>query len=309
MIAVNQVLTPKVTQGTVSDEAVADPEIPFSNTLDELLEDSMTEFEAEDLLLGELEEGQLMAEQGLGEEAILVEENILETLTDDENQIALAVPIAPEFVPDSQTRTQTQNGESIHQQSGLSRLEVLQQGKQLSEEFLLVPEQRVDNKAPDKNILANLQNSQEVERPFAELISESKSVSKVNLDESSSAHPFTNMKDVFQKTEPVAEVGDKLDQMQAVLKQQFRAENIDDVQAETQQEQILNAGLIKPGEQVQAAATRVPIESRIRIGSEQTESAFSLKSGLEPVPGLGPVTASSNFQSQLISKVEGAQQA
>ena len=32
MIAVNQVLTPKVTQGTVSDEAVADPEIPFSNT-------------------------------------------------------------------------------------------------------------------------------------------------------------------------------------------------------------------------------------------------------------------------------------
>ncbi len=66
MIAVNQVLTPKVTQGTVADEAVADPEIPFSNTLDELLEDSMTEFEAEDLLLGELEEGQLMAEQGLG---------------------------------------------------------------------------------------------------------------------------------------------------------------------------------------------------------------------------------------------------
>ena len=308
MIAVNQVLTPKVTQGTVSDEAVADPEIPFSNTLDELLEDSMTEFEAEDLLLGELEEGQLMAEQGLGEEAILVEENILETLTDDENQIALAVPMAPEFVPDSQTRTQTQNGESIHQQSGLSRLEVLQQGKQLSEEFLLVPEQRVDNKTPDKKILANLQNSQEVERPFAELISESKSVSKVNLDESSSAHPFTNMKDVFQKTEPVAEVGDKLDQMQAVLKQQFRAENIDDVQAETQQEQILNAGLIKPGEQVQAAATRVPIESRIRIGSEQTESTFSLKSGLEPVPGLEPVTASSNFQSQLISKVEGAQQ-
>ena len=114
MIAVNQVLTPKVTQGTVSDEAVADPEIPFSNTLDELLEDSMTEFEAEDLLLGELEDGQLMAEQGLGEEAILVEENILETLTDDENQIALAVPMAPEFVPDSQTRTQTQNGESIH---------------------------------------------------------------------------------------------------------------------------------------------------------------------------------------------------
>ncbi|MEC8148683.1 MAG: flagellar hook-length control protein FliK, partial [SAR324 cluster bacterium] len=105
-----------------------------------------------------------------------------------------------------------------------------------------------------------------------------------------------------------AEVGDKLDQMQAVLKQQFRAENIDDVQAETQQEQILNAGLIKPGEQVQAAATRVPIESRIRIGSEQTESAFSLKSGLEPVPGLEPVTASNNFQSQLISKVEGAQQ-
>ena len=103
MIAVNQVLTPKVTQGTVSDEAVADPEIPFSNTLDELLEDSMTEFEAEDLLLGELEEGQLMAEQGLGEESILVEENILETLTDDENQIALAVPMAPEFVPDSQT--------------------------------------------------------------------------------------------------------------------------------------------------------------------------------------------------------------
>ncbi len=72
MIAVNQVLTPKVTQGTVSDEAVADPEIPFSNTLDELLEDSMTEFEAEDLLLGELEEGQLMAEQGLGEEVALV---------------------------------------------------------------------------------------------------------------------------------------------------------------------------------------------------------------------------------------------
>ena len=140
--------------------------------------------------------------------------------------------MAPEFVPDSQTRTQTQNGESINQQSGLSRLEVLQQGKQLSEEFLLVPEQRVDNKAPDKNILENLQNSHEVERPFAELISESKSVSKVNLDESSSAHPFTNMKDVFQKTEPVAEVGDKLDQMQAVLKQQFRAENIDDVQAE-----------------------------------------------------------------------------
>ena len=94
MIAVNQVLTSKVTQGTVSDEAVADPEIPFSNTLDELLEDSMTEFEAEDLLLGELEEGQLMAEQELGEEAILVEENILETLTDDENQIALAVPMA-----------------------------------------------------------------------------------------------------------------------------------------------------------------------------------------------------------------------
>ena len=92
MIAVNQVLTPKVTQGTVSDEAVADPEIPFSNTLDELLEDSMTEFEAEDLLLGELEEGQLMAEQGLGEEAILVEENILETLTDDENQILLQFP-------------------------------------------------------------------------------------------------------------------------------------------------------------------------------------------------------------------------
>ncbi len=304
MIAVNQVLTPKVTQGTVSDESVADPEIPFSNTLDELLEDSMTEFEAEDLLLGELEDGQLMAEQGLGEEAILVEENILETLTDDENQIALAVPIAPEFVPDSQNRTQTQNGESINQQSGLSRLEVLQQGKQLSEEFLLVPEQRVDNKAPDKNILANLQNSLEAERPFAELISES----KANLDESSSAHPFTNMKDVFQKTEPVAEVGDKLDQMQAVLKQQFRAENIDDVQAETQQEQILNAGLIKPGEQVQAAATRVPIESRIRIGSEQTESAFSLKSGLEPVPGLEPVTANNNFQSQLISKVEGAQQ-
>ena len=308
MIAVNQVLTPKVTQGTVSDDAVTDPEIPFSNTLDELLEDSMTEFEAEDLLLGELEDGQLMAEQGLGEEAILVEENILETLMDDENQIALAVPIAPEFVPDSQNRTQTQNGESINQQSGLSRLEVLQQGKQLSEEFLLVPEQRVDNKAPDKNILANLQNSQEVERPFADLISESKSVSKVNLDESSSAHPFTNMKDVFQKTESVAEVGDKMDQMQAVLKQQFRAENIDDVQAETQQEQILNAGLIKPGEQVQAAATRVPIESRIRIGSEQTESAFSLKSGLEPVPGLEPVTASNNFQSQLISKVEGAQQ-
>ena len=179
MIAVNQVLTPKVTQGTVSDEAVADPEIPFSNTLDELLEDSMPEFEAEDLLLGELEEGQLIVEQGLGEEAILVEENILETLTDDENQIALAVPMAPEFVPDSQTRTQTQNGESTHQQSGLSRLEVLQQSKQLSEEFLLVPEQRVDNKAPDKNILANLQNSLEVERPFAELISESKSVSNV----------------------------------------------------------------------------------------------------------------------------------
>ncbi len=56
----------------------------------------------------------------------------------------------------------------------------VQQGKQMSEEFLLVPEQRVDDKAPDKNILANLQNSQEVERPFAELISESKSVSKVN---------------------------------------------------------------------------------------------------------------------------------
>ena len=133
MIAVNQVLIPKVTQGTVSDEAVSDPEIPFSNTLDELLEDSMTEFEAEDLLLGELEDGQLMAEQGLGEEAILVEENILEALTDYENQIALAVPMAPEFVPDSQTRTQNQNGESIHQQSGLSRLEVLQQSKQISE--------------------------------------------------------------------------------------------------------------------------------------------------------------------------------
>ena len=102
MIAVNQVLTPKVTQGTVSDEAVTDPDIPFSNTLDELLEDSITEFEAEDLLLGELEDGQLMAEEGLGEEAILFEENILETLTDDENQIALAVPIAPEFAPDSQ---------------------------------------------------------------------------------------------------------------------------------------------------------------------------------------------------------------
>ena len=43
MIAVNQVLTPKVTQGAVTDEAVTDPEIPFSNTLDELLEDSMTE--------------------------------------------------------------------------------------------------------------------------------------------------------------------------------------------------------------------------------------------------------------------------
>ena len=106
----------------------------------------MTEFEAEDLLLGELEDGQLMAEQGLGEEAILVEENILQTLMDDENQIALAVPIAPEFVPDSQNRTQTQNGESINQQSGLSRLEVLQQGKQLSEEFFFVPEQRFDNK-------------------------------------------------------------------------------------------------------------------------------------------------------------------
>ena len=65
MIAVNQLLTPKVTQGTVADEAVTDPEIPFSNTLDELLEDSMTEFEAEDFLLGELEDGQLMAEEGL----------------------------------------------------------------------------------------------------------------------------------------------------------------------------------------------------------------------------------------------------
>ena len=193
MIAVNQVLTPKVTQGTVSDEAVTDPEIPFSNTLDELLEDSMTEFEAEDLLLGELEDGQLMAEQGLGEEAILVEENILETLTDDENQIALAVSIAPEFVPDSQNRTQTPNGDSINQQPGLSRLEVLQQGKQLSEEFLLVPEQRVDNKAPDKNILANLQNSQKVERPFAELISESKSVSKV--------HPSSSIKGCTTDTE------------------------------------------------------------------------------------------------------------
>ena len=72
MIAVNQVLTPKVTQGSVADEAVADPEIPFSNTLDELLEDSMTEFEAEDLLLGELEEGQLMAEQELGEKQFLL---------------------------------------------------------------------------------------------------------------------------------------------------------------------------------------------------------------------------------------------
>ena len=109
MIAVNQVLTTKVTQGTVSDETVTDPEIPFSNTLDELLEDSMTEFEAEDLLLGELEDGQLMAEQGLGEEANLIEINILETLMDDENQNAPAIPIAPEFVPDSQNRTQTQN--------------------------------------------------------------------------------------------------------------------------------------------------------------------------------------------------------
>ena len=35
MIAVNQVLTPKVTQGAVTDEAVTDPEIPFSNTLDD----------------------------------------------------------------------------------------------------------------------------------------------------------------------------------------------------------------------------------------------------------------------------------
>ena len=38
MIAVNQVLTPKVTQGTVADDADTDPEIPFSNTLDELLD-------------------------------------------------------------------------------------------------------------------------------------------------------------------------------------------------------------------------------------------------------------------------------
>ena len=36
MIAVNQVLTPKVTQGSVADEAVTDPKIPFSNTLDEM---------------------------------------------------------------------------------------------------------------------------------------------------------------------------------------------------------------------------------------------------------------------------------
>ena len=100
-----------------------------------------------------------------------------------------------------------------------------------------------------------------------------------------------------------------MEQMQAVLKQQFRSGDNEAVQTETQQEQILNAGLIKPGEQVQATASRAPIETRLRISSEQTESAFSMKSGLEPVPGLEPGAASNNFQSQLVSRTEGSQQA
>ena len=309
MIAINQVLTPKTTKdGGIVDEASADPEIPFANTLDDLMEGSIAESEAGELLLTELEADPMLAELEYEESELnLLQENILETLTDEEKQIGLAVPITPELLPNSIDELQLQNGESFKERTGMSRLEVLQQGKPLTEESLLVPELRTDTKAL-KNDLAKQQTTLGQINP-EEVLTESKSSSKAILNETSSAHPFSNMEAVFQKTQPLAESGEKMEQMQAVLKQQFRSGDNEAVQTETLQEQILNAGLIKPGEQVQATVSRAPIETRLRISSEQTESAFSMKSGLEPVPGLEPGAASNNFQSQLVSRTEGSQQA
>jgi len=303
MIAINQVLTPKTTKdGGIVDEASADPEIPFANTLDDLMEGSIAESEAGELLLAELEADPMLAELEYEESELnLLQEDILETLTDEEKQIGLAVPIAHELLPNSIDELQLQNGESFKERTGMSRLEVLQQGKPLTEESLLVPELRTDTKAL-KNDLAKQQTTLGQINP-EEVLTESKSSSKAILNETSSAHPFSNMEDVFQKTQPLAESGEKMEQMQAVLKQQFRSGDNEAVQTETQQEQILNAGLIKPGEQVQATVSRAPIETRLRISSEQTESAFSMKSGLEPG------AASNNFQSQLVWRTEGSQQA
>ena len=294
MIAINQVLTPKTTKdGGIVDEASADPEIPFANTLDDLMEGSIAESEAGELLLTELEADPMLAELESEESELnLLQEDILNTLTDEEKQIGLAVSIAPELLPNSTDELQLQNGESFKERTGMSRLEVLQQGKPLSEESLLVPELRTDTKAL-KNDLAKQQTTLGQINP-EEVLTESKSSSKAILNETSSAHPFSKMEAVFQKTQPLAESGEKMEQMQAVLKQQFRSGDNEAVQTETQQEQILNAGLIKPGEQVQATASRAPIETRLRISSEQTESAFSMKSGLEPVPGLEPGSTSNN---------------
>ncbi|SVD59897.1 uncharacterized protein METZ01_LOCUS412751, partial [marine metagenome] len=212
MIAINQVLPPKTTKdGGIVDEASADPEIPFANTLDDLMEGSIAESEAGELLLAELEADTMLAELESEESELnLLQEDILETLTDEENQIGLAVPIAPELLPNSIDELQLQNGESFKERTGMSRLEVLQQGKPLTEESLLVPELRTDTKAL-KNDLAKQQTTLGQINP-EEVLTESKSSSKAILNETSSAHPFSNMEAVFQKTQPLAESGEKMEQ-------------------------------------------------------------------------------------------------
>ena len=158
MIAINQVLAPKSSNGGIVEEATSNPEVPFANTLDELVEGSAVAIETEKLLLAELEADPTFADLEAEEAEIgLLQENLLETLAEEESQLGLAVPIAPELLPNTKQSDRFQNGDSIKQQTGLSRLEILQQGKPLSEEFILVPEQRTDIKALEKGVLAKQQ--------------------------------------------------------------------------------------------------------------------------------------------------------
>jgi flagellar hook-length control protein FliK len=309
MIAINQVLTQKSSNGDIVDESASNPEVPFANTLDELVKGSTEIIKSEEILLAELEADPTFEDVKAEElETEFLQENLLEILSEEEGQLGITNPVGPEKLPLIKQGDQLQDLDSTKQQTGLSRLEVLKQGKPLNDESILVPEQRIDIKDIEKDILAK-QQTKLGENPLSEeILNGNKTRSKTSLNETLSAHPFSHLDDVLQKTQPIEDSNQKMQQMQAVLKQQYRSGNNENLQTDSQQEQILDAGLIKPGEQVQAVAARAPIESRLRVSSDQTKSTFSMKSSLEPVTGSDTRVTSNIFQTQLISKTEAATQ-
>ncbi len=244
----------------------------------------------------------LMLQQSLenpGLEELMLQEDATATLEDllEAGELnGSAVPFTPELAARQTTGAEISGTPAQTPNSGLSRMAVLQKTAPLKEEKIVLAEQRTDTRNPHL-----LETPGGLRNPAGTVLS--LEGSRSDADGRSELPEFL-AQSVLQRGETLEKDAlSRNEQLQAALRP-ARSAGLESDAQETMDEQMLNAGLIKPGEQAQTTVTRAPLASMASIGSKETLTAFETPPALEPVAALETGFAKQSLQPQGLTKAD-----